>query len=165
VIWLDKANISPQCGGNGVTVYNNNTVRITDSVIQGFGMWAENTQTLLGNYGGTDTTNVYMEEGAGPCPHPYNPGSGSVFSAAGIIWGDGSSLNIHGGSSRRRIFRSLPVRGHAVGIRFTRTMWWFMTRRRGSAVSRCWRDMRTRAVQGRSADNFHMCPGRIREML
>jgi len=97
VIWLDKANISPQCGGNGVTVYNNNTVRITDSVIQGFGMWAENTQTLLGNYGGTDTTNVYMEEGAGPCPHPYNPGSGSVFSAAGIIWGDGSSLNIHGG--------------------------------------------------------------------
>jgi hypothetical protein len=68
VIWLDKANISPQCGGNGVTVYNNNTVRVTDSVMQGFGMWAVNTQTTLGNYGGTELDNIYMEEGAGPLP-------------------------------------------------------------------------------------------------
>jgi hypothetical protein len=40
VLWLDKLNISPQCGGNGVTVYANNTTHISDSVIQGFGMWA-----------------------------------------------------------------------------------------------------------------------------
>jgi len=39
VLWLDKLNISPQCGGNGVTVYANNTTHISDSVIQGFGMW------------------------------------------------------------------------------------------------------------------------------
>ena len=37
VLWLDKLNISAQCGGNGVTVYANNTTHITDSVIQGFG--------------------------------------------------------------------------------------------------------------------------------
>ncbi len=83
VISISNANISPQCGGNGVTVYGNNTVRVTDSVIQGFGMWAVNTQNLLGNYGGTSLENVYMEEGGGPCPHPYE---GNYFSATGIIF-------------------------------------------------------------------------------
>jgi len=98
VIWLDKSNISPQCGGNGITVLNNNTVKITDSVIQGWGMWAENTQTILGNYGGTTSDNVYMEEGNGPCVHPYNPGGGSVFSSAGIIYNGGNNpLVISGG--------------------------------------------------------------------
>ncbi len=98
VIWVDKANISPQCRGNGITVYNNNTVKVSDSVIQGWGMWAENTQTILGNYGGTTSDNVYMEEGNGPCPHPYNPGGGSVFSSAGIIFsGNTNPLNVVGG--------------------------------------------------------------------
>jgi len=95
VIWLDKANISPQCGGNGVTVYNNNTVRVTDSVMQGFGMWAVNTQTTLGNYGGTELDNIYMEEGAGPCPNPY---LGNYFSATGIIFsGNVQPLKVQGG--------------------------------------------------------------------
>ncbi len=98
VLWLSHLNISPQCGGNGITDYANNSVRITDSVIQGFGMWGENTQTVLGGYQGTISDNVYMEEGAGPCPHPYNPGSGSLFSATGIIFqGAGEALKIQGG--------------------------------------------------------------------
>jgi len=98
VIWVDKANISPQCGGNGITALANNTTKITDSVIQGWAMWAENTQTLLGGYGGTTSENVYMEEGSGPCYHPYNPrDSGTVFSAAGIMWQGGPALNIQGG--------------------------------------------------------------------
>src|SRR6202034_3405442 len=95
VIWVDKANISPQCGGNGVTVYNNNSVRITDSVIQGWGMWAVNTQTTLGNYGGTELDNIYMEEGAGPCTQPYQ---GAYFSAAGVIYaGNVQPLKVQGG--------------------------------------------------------------------
>jgi len=95
VIWIEKANISPQCGGNGITVYNNNTVHITDSVIQGFGMWAVNTQTVLGNFGGTTMENVYMEEGAGPCVHPYE---GNYFSATGIIYsGNVQPLIVNGG--------------------------------------------------------------------
>ncbi len=95
VLWLSHLNISPQCAGNGVTVYNNNSVRISDSVIQGFGMWAVNTQTLLGNYGGTSMENVYMEEGAGPCVHPYE---GNYFSATGIIFeGNSQSLLVRGG--------------------------------------------------------------------
>ncbi len=83
VIWIDKANISPQCRGNAVTNYANNVVRISDSVIQGFGMWAVNTSTILGNFGGTEMDDIYMEEGAGPCPHPY---MGTNFSSAGVIY-------------------------------------------------------------------------------
>jgi len=97
VIWIDKANISPQCGGNGVTVYANNSVHITDSVIEGFGMWGVNTQTILGSFGGTQLDNMYWEEGGGPCTHPYNPGGGTVFSAAGIIFQGGQQLSITGG--------------------------------------------------------------------
>jgi hypothetical protein len=95
VLSLSNLNISPQCGGNGVTVYGNNSVRVTDSVIQGFGMWAVNTQTLLGNFGGTTLENVYMEEGSGPCVHPYE---GNYFSATGIIFeGNVQSLLVRGG--------------------------------------------------------------------
>jgi len=97
VIWIDKANISPQCGGNGVTVYANNSVHIADSVIEGFGMWGVNTQTILGSFGGTQLDNLYWEEGGGPCTHPYNPGGGTVFSAAGIIFQGGQQLSITGG--------------------------------------------------------------------
>jgi hypothetical protein len=95
VLWLDKLNIGPQCGGNGVTVYANNSTHVTDSVIQGFGMWAVNTQNILGSYGGTELDNIYMEEGAGPCTHPYE---GSYFSATGIIYEDNlQPLLVHGG--------------------------------------------------------------------
>lgn len=95
VLWLSHMNISPQCGGNGVTVFGNNTVRISDSVIQGFGMWAVNTQNQVGNYGGTTLENNYMEEGAGPCTHPYE---GNSFSASGVIYeGNVQPLLVRGG--------------------------------------------------------------------
>ncbi|MGA7220426.1 MAG: hypothetical protein WBX38_19075 [Candidatus Sulfotelmatobacter sp.] len=95
VLWLDKLNISAQCGGNGVTVYANNSTHINDSVIQGFGMWGVYTSTILGSFGGTQIDNVYNEEGAGPCPNPY---MGNAFGAAGIIYSSGGSpLLIRGG--------------------------------------------------------------------
>jgi hypothetical protein len=95
VLWLDKLNIGAQCGGNGVTNYANNGTHITDSVIQGFGMWGIYTSTILGSFGGTQVDNVYNEEGAGPCPNPY---LGSAFGSAGIIYNSGGSpLVIRGG--------------------------------------------------------------------
>jgi hypothetical protein len=95
VLWLDKLNISAQCGGNGVTVYANNSTHISDSVIQGFGMWGVYTSTVLGSYGGTQLDNVYNEEGAGPCPNPY---LGNTFASAGIIFSSGGEpLSVRGG--------------------------------------------------------------------
>jgi hypothetical protein len=98
VIWLDKANLSMQCAGNSVTDYVNNTLRISDAVIQGFGMWGVNAG--LGNYGGTQIDNMYQEEGTGPCSHPYNPNSPTTFfSAAGVIYNSvNQPLSIRGGT-------------------------------------------------------------------
>jgi hypothetical protein len=92
VLWLDKLNISAQCGGNGVTVYANNTVHVNDSVIQGFGQWGINTQNTLGSYGGTQIDNVYNEFEGGSCPNPY---LGNYPNAAGLI--SGSQVTIRGG--------------------------------------------------------------------
>lgn len=95
VIWVDKANLSMQCAGNGITSLANNTVHVTDSVIQGFGMWGVYTSTILGSYGGTQLDNVYNEEGAGPCPNPY---LGNTFASAGIIYSSGGEpLSVRGG--------------------------------------------------------------------
>jgi hypothetical protein len=94
VLWLDKLNLSIQCGGNGVTVYANNSTHINDSVIQGFGMWGVNTQSLLGSFGGTQLDNIYEEEGLGPCPNPY---LGNYFSATGVIYEGNGTLVVHGG--------------------------------------------------------------------
>jgi hypothetical protein len=95
VLWLDKLNISAQCGGNGVTVYANNSTHINDSVIQGFGMWGVYTSNVLGSFGGTQLDNVYNEEGPGPCPNPY---LGSTFASAGIIYSSGGDpLLVRGG--------------------------------------------------------------------
>jgi hypothetical protein len=110
VIWIEKANISPQCGGNGVTNYANNVTRISDSVMQGFGMWGVSTSNILGNFGGTELDNIYMEEGAGPCPNPY---LGSAFGAVGIIYsGSNQPLTVRGGEQ--------PA-GHGVSFAFSGT--------------------------------------------
>ena len=110
VIWIDKANISPQCAGNGVTNYANNVTRVTDSVMQGFGMWGVNTMNILGNYGGTEMDDIYMEEGAGPCPNPY---LGSSFGATGVIYeGNVQPLTVRGGEQ--------PA-GHGVSFPFSGT--------------------------------------------
>jgi hypothetical protein len=111
VIWIDKANISPQCAGNGVTVYDNNVTRVTDSVMQGFGMWGVNTMTILGNYGGTELDDIYMEEGAGPCTNPY---LGSSFGAVGIIYqANLQPLLVRGGEQPAGHGVSFPFSGTA----------------------------------------------------
>ena len=99
VLWLDKLNIGPQCSGIGVTVYANNTTRITDSAIQGFATWGVNTSNLLGSYGGTTLENIYNE--TGNCTgsyHPYYPSSSYAANSAGVMYeANSQSLKISGG--------------------------------------------------------------------
>lgn len=99
VIWVDKSNISPQCHGNGITNYANNTVRVSDSVIQGTATWGVNTTVYLGSFGGTQLDNIYNEEGA--CTgsfHPYYPSASYAANNVGVLfYGSNSSLTIRGG--------------------------------------------------------------------
>src|SRR5215831_799470 len=81
--WLKNLNISPQCHGNGVDWQSGNTLRISDSVIQGFQQFGVRTGVRRGGYGGTELDNVYMEVGA----------CGRQMGAAGVI-ANGGPLTI-----------------------------------------------------------------------
>ncbi len=80
--WIGGIGAS-SASGNGITDDANNGVTVNSRVVQGFGMWGINSQRLLRSFGATESDNVYMEEGAGPCVDPY---AGSYFGAVGFIW-------------------------------------------------------------------------------
>ena len=61
--WLKNLNISAQCQGNGVNWQSGNTLKISDSVIQGLSQFGVRTGTARGGYGPTEMDNVYMEVG------------------------------------------------------------------------------------------------------
>lgn len=66
--WLKNLNISAQCTGNGVDWESGNTLRISDSVIQGFSQFGVKGGTPNGGFHGTALENVYME--VGNCSNP-----------------------------------------------------------------------------------------------
>ncbi len=87
--WLKNLNLSPQCHGNGVDWQSGNTLRISDSVVQGYNQFGVRTGTARGGYGPTALENVYME--AGNCQNKL----GNV-GAAGVI-AQGQRLSWSGG--------------------------------------------------------------------
>ena len=89
--WLKNLNISLQCGGNGIDWQAGNTLRISDSVIQGYAQYGVRAGVQRGGYGGFDLTNVYEE--VGNCANPM----GSI-GQAGVI-AQGSSVKIQGGEA------------------------------------------------------------------
>ncbi|MGA9812699.1 MAG: hypothetical protein WBQ64_07985 [Terriglobales bacterium] len=89
--WLKNLNISLQCGGNGIDWQAGNTLRISDSVIQGYPQYGVRAGVQRGGYGGFDLTNVYEE--VGNCANP----SGRI-GQAGVI-AQGSRVKIQGGEA------------------------------------------------------------------
>jgi hypothetical protein len=87
--WLRNLNISGQCKGNGVDWQSGNTVKISDSVIQGMAQFGIRTGTSRGGYGPTVVDNVYME--TGNCTNPM----GNI-GIAGVL-AQGQRLNWIGG--------------------------------------------------------------------
>src|SRR5438132_12639335 len=55
--WLKNLNISLQCRGNGIDWQSGNSVRISDSVIQGYAQYGVRGGTKRGGFGGTQLTN------------------------------------------------------------------------------------------------------------
>ncbi len=89
--WLKNLNISMQCAGNGVDWQSGNTLRISDSVIQGYAQYGVRAGTRRGGFGGFELENVYEE--VGNCANP----SGAI-GQAGVI-AQGSSVKIEGGEA------------------------------------------------------------------
>ncbi len=89
--WLKHLQISLQCTANGVDWQSGNTLRIEDSVIQGYSQYGVRTGTKRGGYGGSELDNVYEE--VGNCPNP----SGAI-GQAGVI-AQGSTIKVIGGES------------------------------------------------------------------
>jgi hypothetical protein len=98
--WLQHLNLNIQCNGNGVDWQSGNTLRISDSVIQGFSQFGVRYSSATGGYGGLSLENVYEEYGSG-CGAGLGPGT-ITNAAAGVIMQGGSSytnpsLSIRGG--------------------------------------------------------------------
>jgi hypothetical protein len=89
--WLKHLNISMQCGGNGIDWQAGNTLRISDSVIQGYAQYGVRAGVRRGGYGGFELANVYEEVGA--CANPMGR-----FGQAGVI-AQGSTVKIQGGEA------------------------------------------------------------------
>jgi len=87
--WLKNLNLSPQCQGNGIDWQSGNTLRVSDSVVQGYNQFGVRTGSPRGGYGPTALENVYME--VGNCKNR----SGNI-GIAGII-AEGQRLNWSGG--------------------------------------------------------------------
>lgn len=86
--WLKNLNISLQCHGNGVDWQSGNTLRISDSVIQGYAQYGVRGGTRRGGYGGTALENTYMEVGS--CSNPL----GNI-GQAGLVQ-QGSTVELRG---------------------------------------------------------------------
>ena len=98
--WLQHLNLNIQCNGNGVDWQSGNTLRISDSVIEGYAEFGVRYSTSTGGFGGLSLENVYEEYGSG-CGPGFGPGA-VTNAAAGVIMQAGSSytnpsLSIRGG--------------------------------------------------------------------
>lgn len=80
--WLKNLNLSMNCTGNGVDWESGNTLRISDSVIQGFSQYGVRAGTRRGGYGATELDNVYQE--VGNCVNP----AGNIGQAGVITQGN-----------------------------------------------------------------------------
>ncbi len=87
--WLKNLNLGLQCTGNGVDWQSGNTLKISDSVIEGYAQFGVRAGTRRGGYGGFELDNVYEEVGG--CTNP----SGQI-GEAGVI-SQGSAVKITGG--------------------------------------------------------------------
>jgi hypothetical protein len=89
--WLKHLNIAVQCGANGIDWQSGNTVRISDSVIEGYAQYGVRAGTRRGGFGGFELDNVYEE--VGNCANPQG-----AIGQAGVI-AQGDAVKIQGGET------------------------------------------------------------------
>jgi hypothetical protein len=89
--WLKHLNISLQCSANGINWQAGNTLRISDSVIQGYAQYGVRGGVAHGGFGGFELANVYEE--VGDCANPAG-----AIGQAGVI-AQGNPVKIQGGEA------------------------------------------------------------------
>lgn len=94
--WLKNLNLSLQCGGKGVEWISGNSLKISDSVIQGWSVFGIRVSNQRGGYAGLMTDNIYFENSPG-C-RKYSP-YGNVGSAA--ILAEGIQVKVSGLAANR----------------------------------------------------------------
>ena len=129
--WLSHLNFGLGCGGNGVTDWAGNTLRIQNSVIQAFAQWGVFDGTMRGGYGGGEFDDVYEEVGG--CTNPLYPGAGSQKQAMAGLLNSGGTNTIHGGEFP---LGQLPQFA-ASGNQATRYNYCFVTHDTTEGVSKC----------------------------
>jgi hypothetical protein len=87
--YLKNMNLSLQCAGNGVDWQAGNSLRISDSVIQGYAQYGIRGGVRRGGFGGFQIDNLYQE--VGNCANP----AGNI-GEAGVIM-QGQALRLRGG--------------------------------------------------------------------
>ena len=131
VAWLSNMNLSLNCGGNGVTDWSGNTLRIQNSVIQGFRQWGVLDGTMRGGYGGGQFDDVYEE--VGNCTNPMYPGTGAQQQGMAGLLVSGNGNSIRGGE--------FPVgqipQFAATGNQGTRYNYCFVVHDTSKGVSKC----------------------------
>ncbi len=85
--WLKNLNISMQCSGNGIDWQSGNSVRISDSVIEGYAQYGVRAGVKRGGFTGFELDNVYEEAG---CTNPAG-----AIGQAGVI-AQGATVKIDG---------------------------------------------------------------------
>jgi hypothetical protein len=90
--WLKHLNLSLGCNANGIDWESGNSLRVTDSVIQGYPQYGIRTGTAHGGLQGTVVENVYEEVGG--CTNP----AGNIGQAGIISQGGPSQITIRGGT-------------------------------------------------------------------
>ncbi len=88
--WLKNLNLSLGCVANGIDWESGNSLRVSDSVIQGYSQYGLRTGLAHGGLQGTVVDNVYEE--VGNCTNPV----GGIGQAGIIV--QGGRIEIHGGT-------------------------------------------------------------------
>jgi len=84
ILWIKNSNLSLNCAANGVDNQNANTMRISDSVIQGQAQFAVRSAGVYTNVPNVELDNVYGEVGGCTTSNPWGIGQAGLIVEGGF---------------------------------------------------------------------------------
>jgi len=81
VLWLTNANLTLNCGANGIDNFDGNSLHVTDSVVQGYPQFGIRSYGVYSVNPSVQLTNVYEE--VGNCTNPLGTGTAGLIVEGG----------------------------------------------------------------------------------